>query len=101
MSIYIDNARIIWANKVWCHLVADSLDELHAFAEDIGLKRQWFQASASYPHYDITLKTRSIALAKGAKIGSRKQIIYCAKKLKKEQITKRKKHINNQLDLGF
>ena len=99
MAIYVDNARIIWANNIWCHLVADSLDELHAFAENIGLKRKWFQSSASYPHYDITLKTRSIALSKGATIGSRKQIIFCARKLKKEQSEKNKNNIRNQLNL--
>ena len=98
MAIYVDNARIVWKNNVWCHLVADSLDELHAFAENIGLKRKWFQASASYPHYDITLKMRSIAVAKGATIGSRKQIIFCAKKLKKEQS---KNNMRNQLNLNF
>ncbi|MDZ7852031.1 MAG: DUF4031 domain-containing protein [Halomonas sp.] len=74
--------------------------ELHAFADDIGLKRKWFQPSASYPHYDITLKTRSIALAKGAKIGSKKQIIYCAKRLKEEQ-NKKNNHTQAQLKLGF
>lgn len=99
MAIYVDNARIIWANNTWCHLVADNLDELHAFAEKIGLKRKWFQASASYPHYDITLKTRSIALAEGAIMGSRRQIIFCAKKLKKEQSKKNQNNIHSQLNL--
>lgn len=35
------------------HLVADSLDELHAFAQKIGLKREWFQDHPKHPHYDI------------------------------------------------
>lgn len=97
MAAYVDTVKIKWRNKIWCHLVADSLDELHAFAREIGLKREWFQASASYPHYDITLKTRSIAISKGANIGTRKQIMKCAYKLKEEQ--KQKKSDNTQIQL--
>lgn len=97
MAIYVDDVKIKWKNRVWCHLVADSLEELHSFANEIGLKRDWFQRNASYPHYDITLKTRSIALAKGATFGSRKTIIHCAKKLKEE--LDNKEHQENSIQL--
>lgn len=30
-----------------------SVEGLHAMAADLGIKRCWFHASASYPHYDI------------------------------------------------
>jgi len=37
------------------HLVVDGLEEeLHLFAQSVGLKRQWFQEQSRYPHYDIT-----------------------------------------------
>lgn len=36
------------------HLVGDKLQELHAFAQLVGLKRQWFQDHPHHPHYDIT-----------------------------------------------
>jgi hypothetical protein len=84
MTIYVDNVKVKWAGSEWCHLVADSLDELHSFASKIGLRRQWFQGSASYPHYDIKLAVRTRAIQLGAVPGSRKQIIECAKKLKVE-----------------
>lgn len=99
MATYVDNVNIKWRNNIWCHLVADSLDELHSFAKAIGLKREWFQASASYPHYDITLKTRSIAISKGANIGTRKQIIKCAYKLKEEQDRIKSSEAQIQLEL--
>lgn len=35
------------------HLIADSWDELHKFAQSIGLKREWFQQHPRHPHYDI------------------------------------------------
>ena len=84
MTIYVDNVKVKWAGSEWCHLVADTLDELHSFASQIGLRRQWFQSSASYPHYDIKLSVRIKAIQLGAVPGTRKQIIGCAKKLKLE-----------------
>lgn len=35
------------------HLVSTDLDELHAFAASIGLKREWFQDHTRHPHYDL------------------------------------------------
>jgi hypothetical protein len=32
-------------------MLADTLEELHAMAEEIGLKRAWFQAHPLHPHY--------------------------------------------------
>ncbi|MEE4333712.1 hypothetical protein ALP63_200111 [Pseudomonas syringae pv. aceris] len=86
MTIYVDNVKIKWAGSEWCHLVADSLDELHSFASMIGLRRNWFQSSASYPHYDIKVTVRTKAILLGAVPGTRQQIIGCAKKLKAEYL---------------
>lgn len=85
MSIYVDNAKIKWRGKEWCHLVADTLDELHDFAKLLGLKRSWYQQTASYPHYDITVSKREQALQLGAQAGCRKKIIECAKSLRTQQ----------------
>ena len=97
MAVYVDNLRIPWRGKEWCHLLADSLDELHSFAEKLGLKRTWFQSKASYPHYDITTKTREVAVRMGARRGTRQQIIYCARKLKQEQ----KGSVSNSIQLAL
>lgn len=99
MAVYVDNVRIKWANNEWCHLVADSIDELHEFANSLGLKRKWFQISASYPHYDVTVANRTKALSLGAQAGTRKQIITCAKKLKKEYFLNKTREIPIQLKL--
>ena len=84
MAVYIDNMQIEWRGKRWCHLVADTLEELHAFAGTLGLRRDWFQTRASYPHYDVTVPMRRRALILGALEGDRVTIITCAKKLKFE-----------------
>lgn len=87
MTVYVDNERIEWRGQVWCHLVADSLDELHEFAVELGLRRHWFQGKASYPHYDVTTVLRDRALQIGASPGSKAQIIVSAKRLRAELLT--------------
>lgn len=39
----------------WCHLVADSIPNLHSFAQSIGLNKCWFQnkRKKNQPHYDV------------------------------------------------
>jgi len=86
MAIYVDNVRIPHRGKLWCHMVADTLEELHNFARKLNIPRQGFHVEASYPHYDITVELREEALLLGAMMGNRKQIIRCAKQLKLEYI---------------
>jgi hypothetical protein len=49
----------------WCHLVADSIEELHAFAVALRLRRTWFQ-NRGLPHYDLTPGKRAEAIRRGA-----------------------------------
>jgi len=50
-----------------CHLTADTLDELHAFAVRIGLRRAYFQNKPGFPHYDLmSERTRKAAADAGA-----------------------------------
>lgn len=53
-----------WRHRQSSHLVADTLTELHTFAERIGLKRSWFQ-DKSLPHYDLSPGMRRTAIAHG------------------------------------
>lgn len=78
MTIYVDDAYIPASvgkyETSWCHLVTDSgdLEELHRFAESIGLKRSYFQdpryglGDRGRPHYDVTPGARKRAVAAGA-----------------------------------
>lgn len=66
MSVYVDALHNYgWRLGPSCHLVADTLDELHAFAKRIGLRRAWFQ-SGRKPHYDLTASRRAVAVSLGA-----------------------------------
>lgn len=49
------------------HLIADTLTELHEFAQSLGLKREWFQPK-SYPHYDLFRGKPKLALKGGAEL---------------------------------
>lgn len=63
MTVLLDEARWWYQGRRWCHLVSDeSLDELHAFAQDLGIPRRGFQGD----HYDLPEDWRAVAIARGA-----------------------------------
>lgn len=68
MSIYVDKAIYGYGRMVMCHMVADSPEELHAMADQIGVARRWFQAppKASFWHYDVCKSKRALAVEAGA-----------------------------------
>jgi hypothetical protein len=66
MTVYVDDMRANYGRMIMCHMIADTLDELHAMADTIGVQRKWFQADASWPHYDIALTKRALAVTAGA-----------------------------------
>jgi hypothetical protein len=46
-------------------MLADTVEELHTMADQIGLNRGWFQP-VSVPHYDLSQSKRQEALEHGA-----------------------------------
>jgi hypothetical protein len=67
MTVFVDDMRAAYRGMTMCHMMADTLAELHAMAERIGVGRNWFQDSMSGPHYDIALDKRAAAVAAGAR----------------------------------
>lgn len=65
MSVYVDGERNGFGRMVMCHMFADTLAELHDMAARIGMKREWFQP-LSFPHYDVSLSRRAVAVDLGA-----------------------------------
>ncbi len=66
MSVFIGSKKVMWRGKIWYHLIADTIEELHEFAQSIGLKINWFQDHRFMPHYDVTENKRIVAVKKGA-----------------------------------
>lgn len=84
MAIYVDFVCIEFRGHKWCHMLADTLQELHEFAALIDVDKRLFHRNASYPHYDVTVQMRETAIEYGAQPADRRKIIECAKKLKIE-----------------
>jgi hypothetical protein len=69
VAVYVDEALWEFRGRMWCHLTADSVDELHAFAADLGIPRRAFQSRPGRPwvdHYDLPESHRDQAVACGA-----------------------------------
>ncbi len=71
MTVYVDDAVHLWRGRRWAHLMADTLDELHAFAARLGIPRHAFQNKTSGAHYDVPSDLRELALQLGATAISR------------------------------
>lgn len=71
MTVYVDDAVHPWRGQRWAHLMADTLEELHAFAALLGIPRRAFQDKTSGAHYDVTTQLREQAIALGATAISR------------------------------
>jgi hypothetical protein len=71
MTVYVDDmrmpARVGRFNARWSHLLADTDEELHAFADQLGLRRSWHQKpGTAISHYDVTDTKRELAIRLGA-----------------------------------
>ena len=68
MAVYVDDVRHAYGRMVMCHMWADSLDELLAMADRIGVQRKWLQRppAASWVHFDISLGKKALAIQAGA-----------------------------------
>ena len=71
MAVYIDDAVHPWRGERWAHLMADTLPELHAMAQQLGIPRRAFQNRRSGAHYDVPAPLREQAIALGARAISR------------------------------
>ncbi len=68
MAVYVDDVRHAFGRMIMCHMWADSLDELLAMADRIGVQRKWLQQppKASWVHFDIALAMKAKAISFGA-----------------------------------
>jgi hypothetical protein len=75
VSVYVDDYKIRAdvpngprvVRGVWCHMTADTTDELLAMAKTIGMKPSWIQKPGTWQeHFDVTLSKRKLAIAAGA-----------------------------------
>ena len=91
MAIYVDGARNGFGRMVMCHMLADTPAELHAMASRIGMKRSWYQSpavKASFPHYDLSLSRRKLAIDNGAREITRQELADHMRRVKADMIAR-------------
>ncbi len=72
MAILVDDPLWHWRGRRWCHLVSDlSLDELHVFAQSVGIPRRGFQGD----HYDVPEEHRPTVVDAGAEEVSSRELL--------------------------
>ena len=72
MTIYIDSPDWPGHGRLWAHMISDtSYEELHTFAERVGLPRRAFERD----HYDVVAERFDDVLAAGAELVSSREIV--------------------------
>jgi predicted HAD superfamily phosphohydrolase len=72
VAILMDEARWEWRGRKWCHVVSDtSYEELHAFADRVGIPRRGFQGD----HYDVPEEYRDELVAAGAQVVASRELV--------------------------
>lgn len=72
MTVLVDAAIWPFEGRRWAHLVSDeSFDELHSFAERLGIPRRAFQGD----HYDVPSDYRERALELGAHAVTSRELV--------------------------
>lgn len=73
MTVYVDEPKHEvkrgWRKFIMCHMLADSMDELIAMADKIGVNRKYIQMpkhARQVPHFDICRTKRALAIMHGA-----------------------------------
>ena len=75
MAVYVDGLHYPGHGRRWCHLVADSPEELDAMAELLGLRPEWKEHPGTpREHFDLPEPHRALAVANGAVPVSRREL---------------------------
>ncbi|GAB2753560.1 DUF4031 domain-containing protein [Streptomyces bullii] len=72
MTVYIDPPTWPGHGRMWSHVISDvSFDELHAFAEGLGVPRRAFERD----HYDLPAQRYADAVRAGAVQVSSREVV--------------------------
>ena len=82
MTVYVDDGRWVLGRMRMSHMLADTPEELHAMADRLGLRREWYQADASTPHYDVCRAKRRLAIELGARPVDRRGMVAVVRRLR-------------------
>jgi hypothetical protein len=87
MSVYVDRSQYGYGRMIMCHMMADTLDELHTMANKLGV-RKWFQGKSKYPHYDLCKSRRALAVKHGAiELNTNREVATILDKVRKQALS--------------
>lgn len=84
MSVYVDAPIWPFGRMMMCHMMADTLAELHEMADKIGVARRHYQ-DTRIPHYDVCKSKRAQAVRLGAIECDRAQIVEAMKRIQENK----------------
>ena len=84
MAVYVDQEENQLGRMKMCHMIADTIEELHEIADKIGMKRESFQPK-SFPHYDVSKERRALAIKLGAKEIGRREVVAVMRRFRESQ----------------
>lgn len=99
MSVYVDTpcafpsrepeARRVGAKHGhrWCHMIADTPEELLAMAKRIGLRPEWIQGEPNLPHFDLVPPRRAAAVKAGAVEVTRRELVVHIRRIRTSATT--------------
>jgi len=64
--VYVGTREYRYGRMIMSHMAADTLDELHDMAKNIGVNGTHFQDKKGKPHYDICKQNKMKAIQLGA-----------------------------------
>lgn len=96
MAVYVDSAENRYGRMKMCHMLADSEEELHLMAMQIGVLFKWLQRSRDgVVHYDICKSKRALAVEAGAIAVGRSEIVALMRRQRKGKRTNDSDKSNN------
>lgn len=76
MAVYVDHVRLPFGRMLMSHLMADTPEELLEMVDKIGVARRWIQKPGTrYEHFDICESKRALAIRKGAKAVTARDLV--------------------------
>lgn len=89
--VYVDKMQASYGRMIMCHMLGDSVEELHTMADKIGIKRKWFQHKpGGTPHYDICLSKKALAIGFGAVEVDREKVVEIIQKFRRGSLQQMK-----------
>jgi hypothetical protein len=78
--VYVGTREYKYKGMAMSHMAADTIEELHLMAKNIGIDIKYFQNKPGKPHYDICKQNKALAMKLGAKLVDDREIILMFKK---------------------